>query len=86
MRERQELDPEIERIFMKFHHYSGIAPKIILTSQMKAYLRQEMVLSDFELKKLLEVERGKLLQSIQQVQDRIKAIDSELAEIQEKYD
>lgn len=53
-----------------------------LTAQMKTYLRQQILMSNSEMKQHLETRRQKLLQSITTHKKKIKHIEVELASIQ----
>ena len=49
-----------------------------LTPQMKEYLRQQMVLTDFELRQRLKQKRRQLLQTIAECETEIVHIDTAL--------
>lgn len=52
-----------------------------LTPQMKAYLRQQMVMTDFELRQRLKQDRRRLLQTIAECEAEIERIEAKLASL-----
>jgi len=55
--------------------------KIIFTSEMREYLRQQMVLSNFELRRVLERRRREVLADIERLRIELEAAEEQLRQL-----